>query len=297
MKKALIVLVVVAAILTALFFAFKTKEGPIQLVYKFKPGQVDNYRTNTTMKMDSPGFFGGSGSSTTMKTVMTMTQKVVKVNRDGSARIEYRINVRSGGGGPFGMPPLLGEPYQMTVNKYGKVTDSKDIKRIMSRMGGALPGMDFSPSSQMNMGSMLPSRGVAVGQTWTEPVPFPMGGGQITDTATLVADDYKLGTRKVCKIDHKYDGKIDLAEMMKSMPKSVMPMQISGEMILTGSGTIYFSRSEGKIIKSVDIGKMNTKMVFGKAPGAGGSSTGAAMTMDMVAETKSTTNLVEKKGP
>ena len=295
MKKAFVVLVAIAAILTALFFAFQTKEGPLLLAYKFKQGQVDKYKTNTSVKMDAAGFFGGPGSSSTTKMAMTITQKVLKVNKDGSARVQFKANATGGGyGGPFMGGPMPEGSFALTVAKTGKPVDTKELKKMMmdERM---MPGLESMPSSNIGVGIVLPDRGVGVGQTWTEKTPFPMGGGDIMDTATLVADNYKLGSRKVCRIEHRYEGKIDLAELGKSMPKRMTPFDISGEMTLTGTGTVYFSRKEGKIVRSTDNGKIVSKMIMGKAPGSGGSSTGAAMTMEMVAETKSTTNLIDKK--
>ena len=294
MKRALIVLVVIAAILAALYFALQTKEGPIQLAYIFKAGQVDKYKTSQTVKMDASGFFGG-GPSTQRMTMIT-AQKVLKVNQDGSARIEFDARViRGGHGALFQSGPMPEGSFALTVTKTGKPVDMKEFRKLIMNQGGMMPGLDSMPSSNFGVGIVLPDRGVGIGQTWTDKTPFPMGGGDIIDTATLVADNYKLGSRRVCKIEHKYEGKIDLAELGKSISKRMMPFDISGEMTLTGTGTVYFSREEGKVVRSTDNGKIVMKMTMGKAPGSGGSSTGAAMTMEMVAETKSTTNLVEKR--
>ena len=293
MRKAIAVLVVVAVAL-GVFYLVSKREGDIVLEYKFKPEQLDKYRTTVKMKMNMPMMMGPSGSSSMdTETTMLMTQKVLSVKPDGSAKIETALTDMKPKGSASSsswMPPMSDQKYTVTMSKTGKVLDDTDIKKMASSMG--MPGMDFSSMNQMGLGGVLPDRGINVGQTWTDRIPFLMGGGDIEITATLAADNATVGKRKVCKIEHEYKGQVDIAEMMKSMSVPGMP-SMSGEMDITGTGVVFFSREEGKMIKSDDKVKVAVKMIMGQTPASKGATPGGSVTLEMTMDMDSTTRLID----
>ncbi len=299
MKK-LIVALVVAAIVVGAFFLISAREGDIVLALKLKPGQVDKYRVTCKTSMQMPVVPAGAMN---MSTSGLVTQKVLSVNSDGSATVETSFTEGSGHAKAASFSSSIPTPDQtfvVTVSKTGAMLDDKDRKRKLASsagMGMMGPGpTDSLPMAPAELAGPLPERGVNVGDSWMGKVPFPLGGGDIELTSTLATDKATVGKRKVCKIQQEYKGKVDLAEIMKSVPKSLFAgMSITGEMDISGKGTVFFSREEGKVVKSRDKMKILTKMTMSGTVGPKSSSPspGGSMSVEMTTNVDTDMDLID----
>jgi len=287
LKKVLLVVLVVAAVLAALYFAFRSPEGPIVLAYKFKVGDISDYRTTMKAKTDLP--FYGAPHRTTVRPAMR--RKVLKVNKDGSASI--LLSSPQCNGNRYLVPWRLHDGIKLTVSRTGQVTKPKRFVKFLIENG---PPGDYPATALLGYTAVLPRRGVRVGQTWSATIPFPVGGGDIGVNSTLVSDRWTLGNRRVCKIESRYEGTLDAGRIYpKSKTRAMGDPDVSGEIRISGEGTLYFSREEGRVIRHDDKVSMASTITEGKPPGAGGSPTGASLTLHVTAEAEYRAVLVEKK--
>ena len=74
----------------------------------------------------------------------------------------------------------------MTMAKDGRVLKMEGFEKAMAGTGA----MGFDPSKMINqMGTitLFPSDPVEVGESWTQSIPFPIGGGDLKMVGTLLA--------------------------------------------------------------------------------------------------------------
>lgn len=231
----------------------------LNLEYKLKKGDVDKYKLVVNMKFSSPEMPSMPQGDMNMKMTATVTQKVLDVLADGSAKVKMSVTdlKMSMPGMPQGA--ALGSApksmaFTVTMSKDGKITGMEGLGAKM--MPGGIPGMDFG--QLMGQGNpTFPGKPVAVGETWSQEVPFPMGGGKLKVTSTLLAADVPVGKESAAKIKQVVSGHIDLGEMTKGLSASAnaaakpenMP-QLSGGMDLAGWSVVYFSVASGRMIKT-----------------------------------------------
>ena len=263
------------------YLVISAGEGDIKFAYKFNPGQVNRYKLSMDMKMETPQpMFEVMPKSMEMKMTALMSEKVLEVMEDGSAKVETKmtdINVTSPDL-PLGtMPAMPDQTVVATISKSGRPLDIGEASSSSSSL--AMPGMDFASMNQMGTSTILPARGVDIGQTWTDTIPIPGTDGEIKVTSTLVSDNEMIGARKVCKIDQKYEGRLDMADMGGAAPMKAMGG--SGEITISGNGATYFSQDEGRLIKTDGKIKMEIKIELGKQAASAGFPSIMEITMDM----------------
>ena len=275
-------LLIVLAIAGAVsYIALNPKEGDIKLVYKFKQGQVNSYKFSMDMHAKTPQpMFEVMPKSMKMQLTASMSEKVLEVNEDGSARVETRISdieITSPDMALGLIPSMPDQTFSNTISNCGRARDVADAAGSTSSF--AMPGMSMPGMGQMGGSTTLPARGVDVGQTWTDTVPIPDTDSEITITSTLASADEILGGRKCCKIDQKYDGRLDLSEIQDAGPLGAMGA--SGDMTISGTGVIYFCRDEGRLVKNDAKLKTVLKMELGKQAASAGFPEVMEITTDM----------------
>lgn len=258
MKRILVVGLLVVFALCALTAA---QAKSVKLEYKFTKGAVDKYKMIMDMKMSMPGMPEGAGGFSG-KVSMLMTQKVVDVYSDGSAKIEATMsNMKVDFPGmPADAQSQIPEKatMTMTISKLGKVLKMEGMQNLPGSMG--MPGMDFSRmASQFGVqGLMFPDRQVEINETWTDAIPMPMGGGEMKVQSTLMNAALPIGSEVASKIGQTYSGYIDMAALMQATAGSVemdpqakaAMSQVTGGMNIGGTSEIYFSPELGKMIKT-----------------------------------------------
>ncbi|MCX6344636.1 MAG: hypothetical protein NT018_06145 [Armatimonadetes bacterium] len=269
MKKLLPILLIVAVLAGALFFMFPKHNQSLSFEMKFKPGQIDKYKMTMDMTMDMPNMpkAAGAPSKTTMNMTADITQEVVSVNPDGSAKIKasvsnMKMNMPGMPGGA--MPDMPKTEFTMTMSKDGKVLSTEGMDDM--------PGMSGVDMKQManQMSGSLPGKSVSVGDTWKSKVAMPIGG-DMEVVNELVGENESIGGQKVSKIksNFNYDG--DLADWAKQTGQSAgkMPPGMKGKVSMKGEGNTFFNRAEGKMVQTdmaMDM-TMNMEMPQGAMPG------------------------------
>jgi len=244
----------------------------VKLEYKFRKGEVDKYKVTMGMKMSMPGMPKGAQMPGTMIVSMTMAQKVLDVLPDGSAKIQVTMsNMKMSGPG---MPRNMGSMPARTMT----VTMTKDGRTAGGGMGGMMGGMGAMPGSDP-MGSMacvLPTRAVRVGETWKQAIPMPNNCGKINCVSTLLSAALPMGKTTASKIKQSFSGRLDLGKMMGGGAGGG-----SGDMDLKGSSIIFFSPSQGKLLKTSSKVSVKMRMSTPPNPQSPGAPTKMNMLMDM----------------
>lgn len=254
--------IAVLALMAAAAFA-----EPMTLAYKFTPGDVDNYKMSMEMSMQMPGMPAPNTSVT-----VTYTQKVLSVNPDGSAKIQVTYGAPTLSGAPAAAKgakaaaKLEGQSVIMTMSPRGQMLSMEGLDKIVA--GSAMKNMDFSSlfSNSSNQ-ALFPEGPVDVGQSWSQDVPFPFGGGQMKITSTLEDADMQIWNQKAVKIKQTFTGCLNMAQVMKAAMAGVdstgktanMPdlSKMMGDMNLDGDMTFLFAPEIGKLLKGDGAVKMN----------------------------------------
>jgi hypothetical protein len=253
---------VVSLLLVFAFFALTAAQAKsVKLEYKYKKGQIDKYKVAMGVKLSMPAMQEGE---TNVKMSMMLTNKVLEVLPDGSAKIESKISdiKISNTGQNDTLPP--GTPKNMSMvmimSKQGELIESKDIDNMF---GNTIPGMDINQFwGQMSLqGAIFPDKMVEVGESWSSNIPFPIGNGNIKIESTLLAAAIptgKNGKDTASKIKQIYSGHFDLAKIIQSITESSQmdekqkdeTSQIKGNIDVGGWSVIMFDAIAGKMIKA-----------------------------------------------
>jgi len=267
MKRAVLLGLLVAFALCAVLGA---QAKNVKLEYKFRKGEVDKYKVTMGMKMSMPK---GAQMPGTMNVSMTMTQKVLDVLPNGSAKVQVTMsNMKmSGPGMPQNMSNMPPQTMTVTMTKDGRMTNPAGAGGMMGTMG-AMPGSDPMGS----MGCLLPTKVVKVGETWKQAVPMPNNSGKINYVSTLLSAALPLGKTTASKIKQNFSGRLDLGKMMGGAAGGG-----SGDMDLNGSSIVFFSPTQGKLLKT--SGRVSAKMRMSMPPNPQnpGAPTKMNMLMDM----------------
>lgn len=235
-----------------------TFAAPLQLEHKFKKGEIDKYRYTQKTNMTMPGGGGVSVSASA-----TMLQETLEVRADGSALIRTTINYES-----------ISAP-GMDAESKSKIPTRQVITQIMSKDGKALgiqsaSGMKIADNSGIQIGdifgpagvaAIFPAAPVSVGESWKNVEPISFGGGNMCSVSTLVADDVSLWSLINARIQQSFDGRIDVAQMLKKMSEITNMnaqtkneiSQVSGNVEFAGKSEILFSPERGKLLKSQSV--------------------------------------------
>lgn len=238
---------------------------PIKLAYKFTKGELDKYRMDISINMTMPALPGmGNPPPINMKMQAVQYQRTLEVLPDGSAKVRFTQSVSDlkVAGGPKGkMPEIPKQSISMifTMTPQGKVVSMEGTEKVQ-KMFESMGIQGFDPSlltSQMGQYAFLPEEPVEVGSTWKQVIPLPMGWGEMTVESTLNSYGEQVWSQTAARITQTFTGKMDLAEVMKSvfaaMPMSEKERQamagFSGSMDMNGKMTFLFAPALGKILK------------------------------------------------
>jgi hypothetical protein len=270
----------------------------VKLEYKHRKGAVDKYRMGMTMQMTMPGMPGAPSGLMLTKMTEVLTQKVLNVYPDGSAKIRFSFDKMKmkmgmpGMGRPEQSVPTRSMTMTMTMSKDGKPLK---IEGLSSMMGGAgMAGMDLSQMmGQFGSYGPFPGRPVSVGETWKQAVPLPSFGGNVNVVSTLLAAAVAVGRESAAKIKQTYSGHFDIAEMMKAFAgatpgdakggeearKAMSSME--GAMDFKGWSVTYFSPTRGKMLKTNGSVNVRMNMTMPAAAQQQGAPAQMNMVMDM----------------
>ncbi|OFX14575.1 MAG: hypothetical protein A2Z18_11295 [Armatimonadetes bacterium RBG_16_58_9] len=267
MRKSITAVFLVALVVGAVSAA---RAQPVKLEYKFKENDLDQYKISMAMNLQMPSIPGGIiPPSLNMSVNSKMRQRVIAVNPDGSAKVRVRT-------GDFEMTaPGLQMPKQnkslestvvvMTMTKDGRVLRVEGLERGM----GELAKLGFDPQTMLNqmaMTGVFPDKPVSVGDTWTQQIPSPFGGGSFQITGTLLSYPDSLWGLKTARIKYDMSGKMDLGDIMRSFGRMMASQpgskeaeamsSMSGEMSFAGSMVYDFATELGKLLNGSGTSNM-----------------------------------------
>ena len=269
---------------------------PVKLEYKFKKDELDKYKFAMAMKMNMPSVPGEDMlPSFDMSFNYKMRQRTLEVYPDGSAKVRVYMSApeMTGAGVPTQKNEAALQPMTMimTMAKDGRVLKMEGLEQAMAGMGA----MGFDPGAMINqMGTItvFPSDPVEVGESWTQSIPFPFGGGDLKMVGTLLAYPDRLWNQKCARIKYDMSGQIDLGQMMKSIAAGFSGQgqgdevaqaisSMSGEMNFTGSMVYEFATDLGKLLKGNGTITMDIRIAMPAEAVAEGAPSDMRMSADM----------------
>ena len=262
---------------------------PVAFEYKFTKGEVDKYRLTIDMNISAAGVPADTAPMNS-KISLVLLQKTLDVLEDGTAKIQVSYTDQSMS--MPGMPKeqaakLPSQTITMNMSKDGKVLSMDGVGNLVGTAAG--PGMDFGQMlSQVGYSGIFPPKPINVGESWSQAVPIPFGGGSVNINSTLVSTGELISDVDASKVKQDYKGHIDLGQLMKAIASSV-PNEMKGEMAqaisslkggveLDGSTLFYFSPTLGKLLKANGNIVSNIKLILPEEA----TNAGAPPQMDMV---------------
>jgi len=231
----------IAAFCVLSFFAVPLSAQEVRLQYKFKTGDVSRYKETTENDMTSDMMPAGGQK---VFNEMYSTQRVEKVNNDGSAEVVQTIDSVNTllNDQPFNNPQttaLVGLPVRITVAATGKMLDIRPISDSASESEKAAVEI---LRKQLATQPSYPATALALNVPWEDSVTFSQATqmGSITSNIrystklvgedTVASNDVKVLERSVTIAGEIGDG--------------------AGTLKGSGRGNIYFSDVLGKEIMS-----------------------------------------------
>lgn len=258
MKKSIILSFAAMFLLIALSLAHAS---PVELKYKFTKGEVDKYRLTLNVNMSIPGMPADAAPADS-NVSLVMLQKTLDVMPDGSAKVQLSYtdhNMSIPGVSKEQTGKLPSQTATLTMSKEGKVLSVEGLEYPSCSSAGS--GMDFGQVlSQVGFTGIFPTKPVEIGESWTQALPIPFGGGNIKISSTLVSNNENIDKQNASKIKQDYNGNIDLNQLMKAIESSTPQdikgdmgqtmSSISGDVKVNGTTTFYFSPTLGKLLKA-----------------------------------------------
>jgi hypothetical protein len=261
-----------------------TASAQTTLRYKFKKNETLDYVMEQKMKMTMN--IMNMEIDTKMTMSMDMTWKVVDVNSDGSAKLQFKVTrSKMWMDGPTGQVEVDSTKKEEPDDPVGKIFsqivkatatmemsgtmlptgEMKDVKvseetiKAMKNLPGAdKVGEALSPDSFKSMVTNLifPSEAVSKGKTWTNKSESKTPIGKTTTESTYTYE----GTEKKEGITLE---KIGIKPNIKIEPDGKSPVKVQVK-DAKGSGTILFDNSTGRMVETVINQQMQMQL------GAGG---------------------------
>ena len=246
-------------------------QGAPLLRYRFTTGQVDRYLVDVQVKVESAERIPELTTRTIRGTGSNFV-RVLKVNPDGSARIQIEVQpLRMAGARDSTLSP---QSVTFTMNPRGEGPTAKLVR------GKALSPNDLfvDPSALSRLGAILPSNRVKPGDRWTSTAPNPFQStGDVTISSRYFAPDLVHGVPTV-RIHQT---------MMLPIGTRMIPPGGTGVVKAHGwlkvNSAIHFAPTLGKVIRSSSLGNGKVRLTT-LSKGSPEESVTLALNVDAVSE-------------
>jgi len=278
----IVVLCAVLSVLAGQAFGQET----VRLEYKFKQGELLRYKmvmsATINMQMSMPDGSSGQMPSIPMQMVGVMRQRTRKVLPNGDAEVAYAFeSMKVTVGDMTQQSPTEKIPViTMVISKNGVPKSIQGLEKL----GGQSGYTQFISPETLGQYGALPEGDLKVGDTWSQDVPFPIGG-RLQMSGKLLSTDTKLGSYTVATFEQNTGGDINM-NIPVPMPSNGAPstggnVGANGEFL--GDTTVYFSLEEGKMIRTSGRATLQMKVDIAGAAGTGNANApgGIDMNMDM----------------
>ncbi|MEN6372016.1 MAG: hypothetical protein ABFD64_08380 [Armatimonadota bacterium] len=256
----------IGLLLAVLLCTFSVAQAAgVNLAFKYKAGEVCNYKVVSTMCVNIPG----SNRPMEMHMSGDITEKVLAVKKDGNIKLQIKMRnmktVMTGGPNGQSSRKIPDQTSTITINKYGRVISSgnKSSSFVDSASSGDLSSI---MSNVAHYGLLLPGKTISAGNNWKQVVPIPNTNAKINIINTLLAASVPYGKQQASKIKQSASAKMDLATIMAASMKNRGGVSsfkdIKGSVNVSGSTVYHFSAAQGKLLKSSGSYKVVTKIVM-----------------------------------
>ena len=254
----------------------------VKLDLKFNPGEVSRYKmiVDINLSLDASGPSSLQIPNLPMGIVVVMRQRTKRVLPNGDAEINAVVeSLKMTMGNKTQQAPVNKIPVMtMVMSPKGEVKSMKGFENFT----GACGGMDFVNPWNPGQYGALPSTELLVGESWSQSVPFPMGGN-VQVIGMLLSANEMLGKTSCAVIKQDIYGDLSFDKPLPGYngQNISLPPGLKMKGRINGTGTTYFSTQQGRIIRSE--GNADIQMsVGGQVQGAnGGSPASAVMSMRM----------------
>lgn len=270
-----LVLITLALILLA--SACAIAQETVKLQMKFTPGEVLRYK----MLLDGNIAFTATGPNAPqapnmpMRMVAVVKQKTKRVLPSGDAEVTAvleSMKVSIAGKTHELTKKDMATPITMIMGRNGQVKSMAGSEKLT----GQFKGMNFMNPGSMGQFGALPDGDLTVGESWSQSMPFPMGGGSMLLIGKVVSANERLGNTRVAVIRQDISADLDLGAQMTAMmnQKASLPPGVSAKGQFTGSGTTFLSPEKGRLMRAEGAFQARANM---KGP----SNQGGPSSMDM----------------
>lgn len=230
---------------------FAVAQETVKLELKFKPGELLRYKMvmNMNISMEGSGPSAHQIPNLPMRMVMLMRQRTKQILPNGSAQVNAVVDSMKLTMGtktqdiPVNKMPLM----TVVISPSGRVQSVTGLEKLT----GAANGMPFMNPWSMQQYCGLPSNELIVGESWSQSMPFPMGGS-VSVIGTLVSASEPLGKSKCAVVKQDIYGDLDFANLAQSFSGQNIPipsgLKMKGK--INGSGTTYFSTEKGQMMRT-----------------------------------------------
>ena len=230
---------------------FAVAQETVRLELKFKPGELLRYKMvmNMNISMEASGPSTAQIPNLPMRMVMMMRQRTKRILPNGSAQVNAVVDsmkltmVNKTQDIPVKKMPCM----TVVIGPSGRVESVTGLEKLTA----ASNGMPFVNPWSMQQYCGLPSNELIVGESWSQSLPFPMGGN-VSVIGTLVSASEVLGKSKVAVVKQDIYGDLDFANLAQSFSGQQVPipsgLKMKGK--INGSGTTYFSTEKGQMMRT-----------------------------------------------
>ena len=268
MHRRFVILLLGLAILSSGALAQET----VKIELKFTPNEVVRYKMVMDMKMslEANGASSFQLPNLPINMVVLMKQRTKRVLPNGDAEINAVVeSMKMAIGQKVQQIPVNKIPVMsMVMSPSGEVRSMKGFEQFTSACGG----MDFANPWNMKQFGMLPNNELIVGESWSQSVPFPMGGN-IQVIGRLLSANESVGNTKCALIRQDLYGDLNFDKPIPAYNGQSIPLppglKMQGQ--IKGASETYFSTEKGRMIRTdghADI-RMNMNIPSSSA-GSGG---------------------------
>jgi hypothetical protein len=214
-----------------------------KLRYKFAAGQVDKYRIDVGVKVDSPEPIPEL-SKRTLRGTGRNTYRTLKVNPNGTAHLAVDVEPLTLRGSRQD-PSLVTQHVELVMTPLGESASAKLVRGKAVSTQSLL----LDPSALSRLGAVLPARPVSPGDRWTTTAPNPFQpAGKIT-----VTNRYFLADRFKGKFTARIHQTMNIPIGLRlSQPGGSGIVRVHGA--LKVNTAIQFSPTLGKILQTSSFG-------------------------------------------
>ena len=245
-------------------------QDAVRLEYKFRPGELLRYKVVMNMKMDmqmsAPDASSVQMPPMRMQAVGIMRQRTKRVLPNGDAEVASAVESMkmTMGDKTEAMPAKKMPVTTMVISKNGVLKSVQGLDKVYNQFGG----MQFFSPESFGQFAGFPEGELKAGDTWTQDIPFPMGGGSLRVSGKFLSANTKLGSYTVATLEQNAGGDIsfDIPVPAPNSEASSTAANMGAKGAFLGDAKVYFSVEKGLMVRTDGKANIQMKMDFSGGP-------------------------------